>query len=64
MLDLMAEQMDDLEWASRVVRGEGDDGDNQCAACRMLKTLSVSGVTKEIRNSAEVALNKKATVAV
>lgn len=63
-LELMAEQFDDLDWASRVLRSSTDTSENVQRAKTMVKTLAEVGVTREIRVMAIDVLSGSNTVLV
>ncbi len=54
--ELEAEQLDDLNWATTVLAGFGDEHDNTDAAEGILSVLAQSGCTAMIRMSAGASL--------
>jgi len=51
---LEKEQWSDLHWASDVISGRGDKSDTELSASNMLESLSLHGVTPQIRQAASV----------
>lgn len=56
MSGLQDEQLGDLQWATCVLAGRGDDADCPVAANNMLAQLSCHGATQQIKHAASAAL--------
>lgn len=56
MSTLAKEQLSDLNWATDVLSGRGDEHDSSVSATNMLSSLAKHGVTPQIKQAASVML--------
>lgn len=56
MTALAKEQLNDLNWATDVLSGRGDESDCSVAATNMLSVLATYGATHQIKQAASIML--------